>query len=78
MGVQRAIQQFKTIRNGDLEIVEIDDEFQKGDLCWIETPVNPIGVSRNIQHYADKVLIPSSLELLKFRLPPSCRSRLMP
>ena len=55
MGVQQAIQQFKGIRNGNLEVVDIDDEFRDGDLCWIETPVNPTGESKNIQHYADKV-----------------------
>ena len=57
MGVQHAIQQFKRIRNGDLEVIDIDDEFQPGDLCWIETPMNPIGESRNIRYYADKVLV---------------------
>lgn len=58
MGVHHAIEQFKAIRFGDLEIIDIDDEFQEGDLCWIETPVNPTGESMNIQHYADKVLVP--------------------
>lgn len=57
MGVQQAIQQFKGIRNGDLEVIDIDDEFRDGDLCWIETPVNPTGESRNIKYYADKVLV---------------------
>jgi len=57
MGVQQAVQQFKGIRNGDLEVIDIDDEFRDGDLCWIETPVNPTGESRNIKYYADKVLV---------------------
>ncbi|TCD67684.1 hypothetical protein EIP91_012050 [Steccherinum ochraceum] len=39
----------------DLVVIGIDDEFQDGDLCWIETPLNPRGVCRNIQYYADKV-----------------------
>lgn len=55
MGVKQAIQQFKRIRNGDLEVIGIDDEFRHGDLCWVETPMNPIGESRNIQYYAEKV-----------------------
>lgn len=57
MGVQQAVQQFKRIRNGNLEVIDIDDEFRDRDLCWIETPVNPTGESRSIQHYADKVLV---------------------
>ena len=55
MGVIEAVDQFRRIRNGNLGVIGIDDEFQDGDLCWLETPVNPTGVSRNIQHYADKV-----------------------
>jgi cystathionine gamma-synthase len=64
MGVQQAIQQFKGVRNGDLELIDIDDEFQHGDLCWIETPVNPTGESTNIQYYADKVLVPLHRNLI--------------
>ena len=37
------------------KVVDIDDEFEKGDLCWLETPLNPTGEARNIQFYADKV-----------------------
>jgi len=55
MGVHHAVEQFKRIRGGNLEIIDIDDEFQAGDVCWIETPMNPTGESRNIQYYADKV-----------------------
>ena len=55
MGVQQAVQQFKRVRGGNLEVIDIDDEFREGDVCWIETPMNPTGESRNIQYYADKV-----------------------
>lgn len=54
-GSHQVVQQFKRLRGGDLEVIGIDDEFKHGDLCWIETPVNPTGESRNIQFYADKV-----------------------
>lgn len=57
MGVQQAIKQFKRIRSGNLEVIDIDDEFRDGDVCWIETPMNPTGESRNIKYYADKVLV---------------------
>ena len=56
MGVHHAVEQFKRIRGGNLEVIDIDDEFRAGDVCWIETPMNPTGESRNIQYYADKVL----------------------
>ncbi|KAF8211210.1 Cys/Met metabolism PLP-dependent enzyme-domain-containing protein [Mycena galopus ATCC 62051] len=39
----------------DVKVIKLDDDFQSGDLCWLETPVNPIGESRDIQYYADKV-----------------------
>ncbi|KAF7352873.1 hypothetical protein MVEN_01254400 [Mycena venus] len=39
----------------DVKIIQLDDEFQSGDLCWLETPLNPTGESRDIQYYADKV-----------------------
>lgn len=55
MGVLEAVDQFKRIRNGNLEVIGVDDEFRDGDLCWLETPVNPTGLSRNIQYYAEKV-----------------------
>lgn len=57
MGVQKAIQRLKGIRNGDLEVIDIDDEFRDGDLCWIETPINPTGESKSIKYYADKVFV---------------------
>ncbi|KAJ6515992.1 Cys/Met metabolism PLP-dependent enzyme-domain-containing protein [Mycena sanguinolenta] len=39
----------------DLKVIKLDDEFESGDLCWLETPLNPTGESRDIQYYADKV-----------------------
>ena len=72
MGVQQGVQQLKRIRNGNLDVIDIDDEFQDGDLCWIETPVNPTGESRNIQHYADKVLVLLHQRLIGNLTYPSC------
>lgn len=57
MGVQHAIQQFKRIRGGNLEVTDTSDDFRDGDVCWIETPMNPTGESTSIQYYADKVLV---------------------
>lgn len=51
-------------------LVPLDASFEPGDLCWLETPVNPTGEARydskhantpsltldsDIQHYADKI-----------------------
>ena len=35
---------FKKLTN--VKIIGIDDTFEEGTLCWIETPVNPTGESR--------------------------------
>ncbi|KAG8902346.1 hypothetical protein FRB99_004560 [Tulasnella sp. 403] len=39
----------------DLQVIDLDDEYQAGDLAWVETPLNPTGDARDIQHYANKV-----------------------
>ncbi|KAJ7368199.1 Cys/Met metabolism PLP-dependent enzyme-domain-containing protein [Mycena albidolilacea] len=39
----------------DVKVIKLDDDFESGDLCWVETPLNPTGESRDIQYYADKV-----------------------
>jgi len=44
-----------------VKLIKFDDDFQSGDLCWLETPLNPTGESRDIQYYADKAfLLPSA------------------
>ncbi|CAE6427151.1 unnamed protein product [Rhizoctonia solani] len=53
-GVHVSIDVFRKTKP-DLELIDIDDEFKSGDICWIETPLNPTGEARNLQHYADKV-----------------------
>ena len=40
---------------GDVAVVGIDDAFEAGDVCWLETPLNPTGEARDMQYYADKV-----------------------
>jgi len=44
--VPRNHRSFKKIPGNNLQVIDIDDEFQEGDLCWLETPLNPTGVSR--------------------------------
>lgn len=54
-GVHVVIETYTRSRNGPLPIIDLDDEYQPGDLCWLETPLNPTGESRNIKYYADKI-----------------------
>ncbi len=37
---------YKRTKGSDLKIVSLEDGFQAGDLCWVETPLNPTGESR--------------------------------
>ena len=47
-GSHATIDIYKRSRRGDLPIIDLEDEFQPGDLCWLENPVNPTGVSRSV------------------------------
>ncbi|CAE6498763.1 unnamed protein product [Rhizoctonia solani] len=52
-GVHVSIEVYKKT-HPDLELVDVDDDFKPGDICWVETPLNPTGEARNIKYYADK------------------------
>ncbi|KAK7470754.1 hypothetical protein VKT23_002173 [Stygiomarasmius scandens] len=54
-GCHVTIETYKKSRDADLPLIDIDDEFMPGDICWLETPVNPLGESRDIRFYADKI-----------------------
>ncbi|PCH35742.1 PLP-dependent transferase [Wolfiporia cocos MD-104 SS10] len=54
-GFHNTIDVYKRSRSGDLPLIGLDDELQPGDLCWLETPLNPTGEARDIKYYADKV-----------------------
>ncbi|KAF9006477.1 cystathionine gamma-synthase [Cyathus striatus] len=54
-GCHATIEVYKKSRDAKLEMIDLDDEYQPGDLCWLETPLNPTGESRDIKYYADKV-----------------------
>ncbi|KIL00907.1 hypothetical protein PAXRUDRAFT_821101 [Paxillus rubicundulus Ve08.2h10] len=55
MGCHGAINVYLKGRFEKTPIIRLDDEYQEGDLCWLETPLNPTGESRDIQYYADKI-----------------------
>ncbi|GLB33706.1 putative cystathionine gamma-synthase [Lyophyllum shimeji] len=54
-GCHATIEVYKKTKGVDLQIIGLDDEFRPGDLCWLETPLNPTGESRDIQYYADRI-----------------------
>ncbi|KAG8899027.1 hypothetical protein FRC00_002018, partial [Tulasnella sp. 408] len=53
MGVHHILDIHKR-RDPNLTIIDLDDDYQEGDLAWVETPLNPTGEARNLKHYADK------------------------
>lgn len=55
-GTHSTIDVYQQSREVPVEVIGLDDEYQKGDIVWLETPLNPTGEARDIQHYAEKVL----------------------
>ncbi|KIJ69056.1 hypothetical protein HYDPIDRAFT_105627 [Hydnomerulius pinastri MD-312] len=55
MGCHGSIDVYLKGRFEKTPIISLDDEFQEGDLCWLESPLNPTGESRDIKYYADKI-----------------------
>ncbi|KAF8192491.1 Cys/Met metabolism PLP-dependent enzyme-domain-containing protein [Pholiota molesta] len=54
-GCHATIDVYKKNQGIHLEVIDLDSEYRAGDLCWLETPLNPTGESRDIQYYADKI-----------------------
>ncbi|KAF8974209.1 Cys/Met metabolism PLP-dependent enzyme-domain-containing protein [Flammula alnicola] len=54
-GCHATIDVFKKNQGIQVELIDLDSEYRPGDLCWLETPLNPTGESRDIQYYADKI-----------------------
>lgn len=54
-GCHATIEVYRKSRGVNLEVIDLDTTYKPGDLCWLETPLNPTGEARDIQHYADKV-----------------------
>ncbi|KAF8559646.1 cystathionine gamma-synthase [Imleria badia] len=55
MGCHGAIEVYLKGRFEETPIIDLEDGYQEGDLCWLETPLNPTGESRDIQYYANKI-----------------------
>ncbi|KAF8719148.1 hypothetical protein AX14_011406, partial [Amanita brunnescens Koide BX004] len=45
-GCHGSLEVYKKSAGPTFEIIDLDDEYQPGDLCWLETPLNPTGESR--------------------------------
>lgn len=54
-GVHATIAVYSKAAQRTIPLIPLDSEFQPGDVCWLETPVNPYGEARDIRHYADKI-----------------------
>lgn len=54
-GVHMTLDVYQKSSNDKIEIIDLDDEYKEGDLCWLETPLNPTGEARDIKYYADKI-----------------------
>ncbi|EEB96462.1 hypothetical protein MPER_04401 [Moniliophthora perniciosa FA553] len=54
-GTHMTLQAYQKSKDVELPVIDLDDEFQPGDICWLETPVNPTGESRDIRYYAEKI-----------------------
>ncbi|KZS89308.1 cystathionine gamma-synthase [Sistotremastrum niveocremeum HHB9708] len=54
-GFHSTLEVYKKSRGSDFSLISLDDEYQEGDVAWLETPLNPTGESRNIKYYADKI-----------------------
>ncbi|PPQ92393.1 hypothetical protein CVT25_008743 [Psilocybe cyanescens] len=54
-GCHATIAVYQKSQDVKVELIDLDAEYRPGDLCWLETPLNPTGESRDIQYYADKI-----------------------
>jgi len=46
MGCHGCIRTYAKAKSENIPLIDLDDDFQEGDLCWLETPLNPTGESR--------------------------------
>ena len=53
-GCHVALSVYNRGRDTEVQVIDLADEYQPGDMCWLETPLNPTGEARDIQYYADK------------------------
>lgn len=54
-GCHQTINVYQKSKDTKVQVIDINDEFREGDICWLETPENPTGLTRDMQYYADKI-----------------------
>ncbi|KAH9482934.1 putative trans-sulfuration enzyme [Psilocybe cubensis] len=54
-GCHATIAVYQKSQDVKVDLIDLDADYRPGDLCWLETPLNPTGESRDIQYYADKI-----------------------
>lgn len=47
-GVHMSLDVYKRSSRDKIEVIGIDDEFREGDICWLETPLNPTGEAKYV------------------------------
>lgn len=47
-GCHATIEVYRKSRGVNLEIIDLDAAYKPGDLCWLETPLNPTGEARQV------------------------------
>lgn len=51
----KSIEVYEEARGASIPRIDLDDDYQEGDIAWVETPLNPTGEALDIQHYAKKI-----------------------
>jgi hypothetical protein len=59
---------FRKNKGSPIEIIDLDAAYQPGDLCWLETPVNPTGDSRYVAFALDRVSLSAYNHLDRFNI----------
>ncbi|KAF9482495.1 cystathionine gamma-synthase [Pholiota conissans] len=59
-GCHATIDVYRKSQGIHLEVVDLDSEYRAGDLCWLETPLNPTGESRYVHKAGGMLLVDST------------------
>ncbi|GJJ07204.1 hypothetical protein Clacol_001404 [Clathrus columnatus] len=53
-GTLNTIGVYQQSREIPVNVIGLEEEYQEGDVIWLETPLNPTGEAKDIQYYAEK------------------------
>ncbi|KAK7031082.1 hypothetical protein VNI00_013686 [Paramarasmius palmivorus] len=54
-GIYQTVQAYSKAKDEEVKVIDLDAEYEPGDVVWLETPVNPTGECRDIAYYAEKI-----------------------